>query len=250
MLMSSRLLPEARKAAFTRANCVRGFEQTGIYPFNRDALPVMQKHHQAQRDAAAMPSTPLRQRSHSLPSSPFTPLTNIRRLLALPPDSPTKLQAGAKALADAFEAERANRSFLQGRLQELTSHDKEKDKPDRRRPKGKSRVFTVAVLTQMRDERNALAAQKAARGSRGRGRPRGSRATRGRGVRASGRGGRGSGKMLINFDDGSGSDDSELTENLVESDNEVDMQVDEVSDKEESVGEERPRREGLRPRKI
>ncbi|KZP06953.1 CENP-B protein, partial [Athelia psychrophila] len=34
----TRILPKARKAAFTRANILRGFEQTGIWPFNRDVF--------------------------------------------------------------------------------------------------------------------------------------------------------------------------------------------------------------------
>ena len=39
----SRILPAARDAAFTRTNIVAAFEKTGIYPFNRCALPVLRR---------------------------------------------------------------------------------------------------------------------------------------------------------------------------------------------------------------
>jgi hypothetical protein len=186
-----RLLPQARRKAFTRTNIVRGFEQAGIWPFNPDRFDFMREYHEQQQNATSSSADPAQPRP--LPPQPSTPkqcrarlLNEVEHLQHSPPDTPSRPMQLIKELKEQVERGRAYEAILSERIHELGATEGARSKTgDRRRVPGQSRVFnqhTLNELCEKRDEVDRVAAAKKTRAQNGsRGRPRGGRRGRGGG---------------------------------------------------------------------
>ncbi|KAF7335119.1 CENP-B protein [Mycena venus] len=132
-----RLLPRARAEAFTCSNIVRGFEQTGIFPFNDKYFPYVRDFYAA-RDREQLAGFPHHSPA-SQSSSPTPPpypranlrndlITRVRDLSASPPATPTRAVKVAKDIG--YEFERAQtRIILQGeQIRELQNAEKGRTK--------------------------------------------------------------------------------------------------------------------------
>jgi hypothetical protein len=186
-----RLLPQARRKAFTRTNIVRGFEQASIWPFNPDCFDFMREYHKQQQNTAS--SSPNPTQPQPLPPQPSTPeqcrarlLNEVERLQHSPPDTPSRPMQLVKELKEQVERGRAYEAILSERIHKFGATEGARSKTgDCRRVPGQSRVFnqhTLNELREKRDEADRIAATKKTRAQNGsRGRPRGGRRGRGRG---------------------------------------------------------------------
>lgn len=194
----NRLLPRARAAAFTRTNIVSGFERTGIYPFNRRALPIMAKYY----DHLDQQSILLSDGHSAFFTPPITPMSSLGRLIKSPNKSPGTWCTTAALAINSYQRTRAQLVFTEERLKDMDSTSQGREKhPDRRRPQGSSRVYDWDALGEMKAARNAKDAGRGVRGVRGgktRAHTRGRGSTRSRGGR-----GRGGGAMRRDFSESS-----------------------------------------------
>ncbi|KAJ3732254.1 hypothetical protein DFJ43DRAFT_1074446 [Lentinula guzmanii] len=128
----SRILPRARKEAFTRTNIVAGFERTGIYPYNPNHFEFLHRYHEGQVEKARIgthclsPTSSLTSLSDE--DDPSTPQRRERTnqilkyshsLLCPPPLTPTAALKALRTITNEAECLRARVGIQNGCIREL-----------------------------------------------------------------------------------------------------------------------------------
>ena len=179
---SFRLLPQARKNAFTCTNIVRGFEQMGIWPFNPDNFDFMWKyrHEQGRGQQSVSPQSntdvfhsPISSSEktptshHQVPTSPrslivSTPdherqqlISEVEALQQSLPDTPSHPLKLLAQLGDQVIWGCMQEAILSKRIREFGATEKGCSKTgDWCKVPGKSRVFNIHTLNDMRIQWN------------------------------------------------------------------------------------------------